>query len=272
MLKSNECNVLLFAAGLGTRLRPYTNDYPKPCWPLFKIPMGYYLLPYMKQLTIKNFVVNTFHLPAKVQGLYHKLNMNIQFSNETDFIKGSGGGYKQASLLFDLRQPTILANADEVLFTEDSAFITQALHQHQLNDHLATLIVMKHEKAGTEFGAIWCEGTTVKHIGKLSADFTNPQGWLPYHFIGIQILNNRILNEIEDNTESNIFYDVLIYKLNCNKVKIHLIDADWFEMGNVNDYASSKEKISQLKNQKVSVIEHFKNLEHFPLSDLSDLA
>ena len=59
----NNCDVMMFAAGLGTRLRPATNRHAKPVLPLNQIALGYYALPYLDCLEIKNFVVNTFHLP-----------------------------------------------------------------------------------------------------------------------------------------------------------------------------------------------------------------
>lgn len=270
MSKSNSesLSVMLFAAGLGTRLRPFTNDYPKPCWPLFQIPMGYFLFPYLKQVSYQNLVVNTFHLPEKIHDLYKKLNQNIQFSDESGFIKGSGGGIKQAEPLLKDSQTVLTANADEVFFTTEKDFLKKAHAQHLATKSFATLIVTEHPEAGKQFGAIWCDDQgRVLDIGKDPKDKTLK----PYHFIGLQFLDASVLDLIELNKEANIFYDVLIHHLKEKQVSIYPIKCDWYETGNLNDYTHTKTQIEKNKAQD-SYQEHLQFLKTLPLSNLSDLS
>lgn len=269
MSKSNSesLSVMLFAAGLGTRLRPFTNEYPKPCWPLFQIPMGYFLFPYLKQITYQNLVVNTFHLPEKIHELYGKLKQDIQFSDESEFIKGSGGGVKQAASL--LKSQTILtANADEVFFTKQKDFLKKAFEQHTTHKNFATLVVMKHPEAGKQFGAIWCDDHgRVLDIGKNPSD----PNLKPYHFIGLQFLDASVIDFVESNKEANIFYDVLIHHLKEKSVYIYELQCDWYETGNMSDYKHTKEQIEKNKAQDFYQ-EHLQFLKQLPLSNLSDLA
>lgn len=242
-----DLDVILFAAGLGTRLRPYTLETPKPAILLNEVPLGYYLLPYLEQISYRNLVVNTFHLPDKVHELYENLNLNIQFSDEDSFIKGSAGGIKAAEKFFQNSDVILAANSDEVLFCEDINFLTHALEAHVTNKNLATLIVMKHSEAGKKFGGIWCDQNKVLHIGK-DPDRTD---LAPYHFVGLQFLSPKILELIEPNQELNIFYDVLVHQLKGHKVQIYEISADWYETGNINDYMQAKAVINlKLKTNK----------------------
>lgn len=263
-----KANVLLFAAGLGTRLRPATDQYPKPVIPLFGIPLGYYLLPYFKKIAVDKYVVNTFHLPQQVKNCYSKLNLNIQFSNETDFIKGSGGGLKQVEGLIKNTSPIITANADEIIFAENTEFLNSALKKHLDEKALATLIVMNHPEAGNKFGGIWTEPNTsqVIAIGKEKPTAT-AKAW---HFVGLQILSPEIFSLIELNREQNIFYDVLIHHLKNKKIQIYPVKMDWYETGNLADYLDAKKQIAEKKDSAYK--NHFIELSKLPKSDLSDLA
>ncbi len=263
----NKCNVMMFAAGLGTRLRPATNSHPKPVLPLNQIALGYYALPYLDGLQIENFVVNTFHLPDQIHKLYKNTNLNIQFSDETDFIKGSGGGLKQAENKFNKNLPIVTMNADEVFFTAENNFLNAALNQHQNHSAIATLIVTEHSEAGHKFGAIWCEADKVIHIGKDKPNDTAK----PWHFIGLQIVSPEILNGIDPNKESNIFYDVLIHLLKTMTVQIYPIKCDWYEVGNLTDYQSAKNEINENLKTKEIYKSHYQKLNRLPKSQLGDL-
>lgn len=269
-MNESKINVLLYAAGLGTRLRPATLENPKPVIPLFGIPMGYYLLPYIIELPVDKFVVNTFYLPEKVHACYDKLRHGIFFSDETDFIKGSGGGLKQAENLLKNNNPILAANADEVFFTPDHQFLKKALEKHLSENALATLIVMNHPEAGKKFGGIWTEShgsENVISIGKESPS-TNARPW---HFIGLQILSPELFSMIESEKELNIFYDVLIHKLPTHKVQIYPVEMDWYELGNLADYQSAKNKIAFEKDINPIYKKHFTKLNALPKSNLSDL-
>ena len=121
-----ETNVFLLAAGQGTRFKPLTLKYPKPAIPFLNVPMGLYQFQYLKYIDVKNLVVNTFHLPEKIQNVYENqpyFKNKIHFSNETGFILGSAGGLKKASVHMDLSKPILMMNADEINFPKDREFL-----------------------------------------------------------------------------------------------------------------------------------------------------
>jgi mannose-1-phosphate guanylyltransferase len=265
-----KCNIMLFAAGLGTRLRPATLQHPKPCIPMLSIPMGYYLFPYLKALNVSQIIINTFHLPEQIHDLYQKINMNISFSDEKDFIKGSGGGLKQAEKLFaNNSDPVLVCNSDEVLFTTENNFLKNAFEKHQTQNYFATLIVMKHPLAGTQFGAIWADSSgRVVHIGKEAPT----EKATPWHFIGLQFLERDIFQMIKADQESNIFYDVLIHHLKEKKVQIYSIQAEWYETGNLADYTEAKKNIQNKLKDQAHYQNQFNELNLLPRSQISDLA
>lgn len=263
----DQMNCLLFAAGLGTRLKPFTLAHPKPTLPLFQIPLGYYVLPYLKNLNLQNTVVNTFHLPDQIESLYIKTIPDVQFSHEKNFIRGSAGGIKLATKYFEKQLPLLTINADEVFFAKDPDFIQKALDLHIKNQALATLVVCRHPEAGHKFGGIWTNQNKVVHIGKEKPN----QSTSVFHFLGLQIINPQLFPHLNEQTESNIFYDVLIHKLNTDLVQVFEIDCDWYEVGNLQDYLSAKNEIKKRKDTDSVYINHFKELANFPKTEMEDL-
>lgn len=246
-------NIFFLAAGLGTRLRPLTEKYPKPCVPFLNVPMGLYPFRFLDTLTIGACVANTHHLPEKIQQLYRnqKYFCDMQFSNETGSILGSAGGLKKASAYFNENETILMMNADEVFFTEKRNFLKLAYQQHIQNGNLATLVTMKHPEAGKKFGAIWCDGHKVRHIGKTSQD----KNLQPWHYIGLIFLDKKVLSLILDGIETNIFYDILIHELSSGTVEIYDLDCRWYETGNPLDFLeANREVLKTLDSETLSFI------------------
>ena len=250
-------NVLILAAGLGTRLRPVTFTVPKPCVPFLNVPMGLYNFRFLKHLNISQLVVNTYHLPDKIKELYTSqpyYKNPIQFSNEACQILGSAGGLKKASSLFSTEgdDTILMLNADEILFDIREEFLQEAYQFHVKENNYATLVTMSHPEAGKKFGGIWCNGSRVENIGKSAT--SNQQK--PQHYIGMIFLNRSALAEIPENKEVNIFYDFLIHKLATEKVQNFNIDCTWFETGNFHDYFEASQYILK-KYESDSALQKF---------------
>ena len=244
-------NLFLLAAGLGTRLLPFTEKTPKPAIPFLNVPMGLYQFQYLSEMQhqLSSFTVNTHHLPLLVEDLYNSqpyLKMKPKFSLEAGKILGNGGALKKAQSLMTPGHPILLMNADEVYFSENKGYMLELLEQHTRTKALATLAVMKHAQAGKTFGAIWCDqDKSVKHIGKTSTD----EKLIPWHYIGGCILSWEVLSHIKEDTEQNILYDVLFPFL--HRLNIFELKCDWFETGNKDDLLlATQQMLAQLPQQK----------------------
>src|SRR6478609_5088132 len=62
----------VLGAGLGTRLRPLTEDLPKPLIPIFQKPLITFVLDHLIDAGIKSFVVNTHHRPEAFRDFFSK--------------------------------------------------------------------------------------------------------------------------------------------------------------------------------------------------------
>ena len=113
MLKQdhNKITAFILAAGLGTRLKPYTDTMPKPMVPLSGIPLIGHIFDRLKQSGIINVVVNLHH-KADILRDYFKTrpDINITESFETELLETGGGAKKALPLLGN--NPFLMINGD----------------------------------------------------------------------------------------------------------------------------------------------------------------
>jgi len=128
---------MIFAAGLGTRFKPWTDHHPKA----LAIVNGKSLLQrnieYLQQYGIRDIIVNVHHFAEQVKDAIHVnkgWGSNISISDETDEVLETGGGLKKAAWFFDAGSFLVI-NADILTDLDLNRMI--ALH-HQ-NKSLATL-------------------------------------------------------------------------------------------------------------------------------------
>ena len=237
-------NVMLLAAGLGTRLRPYTLHTPKPAIPWLSIPLGYYSLGFLEDIKIDKLVVNIHHLPKQIEDLYVNLGYPVEFSDETDKILGSGGGLRKALPKFIGKGSFLVSNADEIMFSENPYIMKEVLRFHEWHKGMATLLAMPHPEVGHKFGGLWGQfkSSTEFQIHKFSK--TAVDGMQGLHFTGIMVLRDEIARYFlkDPMSEENILYETLtralqegeqVYAYSCPELH-------WFETGNPHDFLAAE--------------------------------
>ena len=91
----------VLGAGLGTRLRPLTEDLPKPLISIFQRPLITFVLDHLLEAGVKSFVINTHHRAAAFQELFAGGNYRghaVQLVHEPEIL-GTGGGIKNVEAL-----------------------------------------------------------------------------------------------------------------------------------------------------------------------------
>jgi NDP-sugar pyrophosphorylase family protein len=137
---------MILAAGLGTRLRPLTDDRPKALVEIAGQTMLEITLKRVRDFGIQEVIVNAHHFADRiVQYLkaHHDFGMRIEVSRE-DVLLDTGGGLKKATPFFlegGGSEPFLLHNVD-VLSTID---LGEMLRAHERRDALATLAVQARE-------------------------------------------------------------------------------------------------------------------------------
>src|SRR4051794_33659462 len=91
----------VLGAGLGTRLRPLTEDLPKPKIPIYQKPLMTFGLDHLHQAGVRSFVINTHHLAPKIESLFPGRTYRgcpLSLVHEPDIL-GTGGGIRNVRSL-----------------------------------------------------------------------------------------------------------------------------------------------------------------------------
>jgi NDP-sugar pyrophosphorylase family protein len=138
---------MVLAAGLGTRLRPLTNDRPKALVKVAGRTLLEITLTRLRSFGIHNVIVNVHHFADMVIGYLKENNnfgMRVEISRE-EVLLDTGGGLKKAAWFFRDRliaqEPFVLHNVD-IISTID---LHQMLQLHRESQALTTLAVQKRE-------------------------------------------------------------------------------------------------------------------------------
>jgi len=130
---------MVFAAGVGSRLRPLTDGRPKALVDIGGVPMLEIVIRRLIRAGVDEMVVNVHHFPEKIEEfLKAKKNFGIrvELSRETELLE-TGGGLKRVAPFFADGRPFIVHNVD-VLCDLDLA---RLVHAHESGGALATLSV-----------------------------------------------------------------------------------------------------------------------------------
>lgn len=201
---------MILAAGLGTRLRPLTNDRPKALVELAGRTLLEITLARLRSVGVTQFIVNTHHFPGLIEEFLSTRSypgLNIEISPESTLLD-TGGGLKNASWFFlrhesdtgpETDKPFIVHNVD-VLSTIDLAAM---LRFHVENGALATLAMQDRP---TSRYLLFDEDS---HLCGLRAGFTGPPELVrpaatvqALAFSGIHIISPRIFSHL---TETGAF-------------------------------------------------------------------
>jgi len=136
---------MIFAAGMGSRLKPLTNQIPKALAEVGGRTMLEHSIRHLISYGFTEIIINLHHFPDQIKRTLQKNNnfgAQITFSEESDELLDTGGGLKKASGFFD--EDSFLAYNVDILTNVDlNAFI----RYHIEKSALATLFVRERQSS-----------------------------------------------------------------------------------------------------------------------------
>jgi NDP-sugar pyrophosphorylase family protein len=136
---------MILAAGLGTRLKPFTDNHPKALAPVNGKPLLQRNIEYLQQYGYDDLIINVHHFAEQITDIIFKNNgwgSKITISNESDMVLETGGGLLKAAHFFkETNLPFLLMNVD-ILTDLDLHNMLKFHEQHQA---LATLAIRRRE-------------------------------------------------------------------------------------------------------------------------------
>ena len=145
---------MIFAAGLGTRLKPITDTMPKALVPVCGQPLLYHVISKLVAAGYDDLVVNVHHFPDRIIHYLHshEFGAKIAVSDERDYLRETGGGIKYAAplLLDSSTPPSASLRMTEVPFLVHNVDIVSNLDLGWLRERhrpeaLATVVVSERK-------------------------------------------------------------------------------------------------------------------------------
>ena len=191
---------MIFAAGLGTRLKPLTDHMPKALVPVAGKPMLEHVIQKLITFGCDEIVINVHHFADQIIDFVKEKNnfgITIHISDETDMLLDTGGGIKKAASFF--HEPFLIHNVD-ILSNVD---LKSLYEYHLTNGNDATLLVSPRK---TVRYLLFDERNRL--CGWVNKDTlqTKPEGFIyqpevqkEYAFSGIHIVSPTLFNYMGEN-------------------------------------------------------------------------
>lgn len=170
------------SAGLGTRLRPLTDNLPKGLVKVSGRPLITYALEHLRSLGIEEVIINTHHASECWESAFPSktwADIKITFLHEPVCLE-TGGGIKNAEIFFSDVDDFIVYNSDVI----SNVDLKELYDFHVSHNSLATLVL---RSSGFPLQIILSGDKRIKHI-QVSPDDEDTQRYL---FTGIHILSQK---------------------------------------------------------------------------------
>jgi NDP-sugar pyrophosphorylase family protein len=226
---------MILAAGLGTRLKPWTDRHPKALAEVNGVSLLGRNLRYLQEHGINEVVVNVHHFADQIVEAvkrYDGWGSRIYFSDEQDEVLETGGGLVKAANYFKSETDFVLMNVD--ILTNMN--LTAMIQDHLTKQSMATLAVsnrsssrcllFNHEQQMVG----WRNNATGEEKGPV-LKMNNHEGIYPMAFSGIHVLNNSIFSSIK---RTGKFSMIDVYLDLCSTHSIKMFDhsgADLIDVG-----------------------------------------
>jgi NDP-sugar pyrophosphorylase family protein len=132
---------MILAAGLGTRLKPFTDKHPKALAVVNNKTILQRNIEYLASFGITEILINVHHFADQLIDFVKKnkgFGSNISFSDERDEVLETGGGIKKARWFFEKDKESFIVMNVDVLTDMN---LNKMIAQHQSDQALATLAV-----------------------------------------------------------------------------------------------------------------------------------
>lgn len=189
---------MILAAGLGTRLRPFTENHPKALYPVDGKPLLVHALEHVRSAGITEVIINVHHFAGQIIDFLlenRNFGMDISISDETGQLLETGGGLKKAAWFFEGAGLALVRNAD-ILSDLD---LRALMRQHRDTGALATLAV--RDRSTSRYFLFDNNGRLCGWENRKSGEKVlcgENAGLMPYAFSGIQVLDPKIFGLIEE--------------------------------------------------------------------------
>lgn len=185
---------MVLAAGLGTRLRPLTEERPKPAVPFGLRPLACETLDVLARFGVTEVAINVHHLAEHLPRLLEPhlpAGMRVRYLHEPELLGTGGALANAAEWLCEPGEPVIVMNSD-IVFAPDLA---AALAHHRALGAIATM-VLRPDVNARRFGAVEidADGRVRRLLGRPESVETLEERM----FTGVHVLSPRAFGDLPE--------------------------------------------------------------------------
>lgn len=227
--------VFLMAGGFGTRLRPLTNNCPKPMLKVGDKPILELIMLNFISAGFYKFYISTHFMPDVIEDYFgdgRQWGVDIQYIYEEEPL-GTGGAL---GLLphGEINLPIFVMNGD--LLT--SLNIESFLEFHEKNESVATMCVREYEHQ-VPYGVISCKGSRVNTM-------IEKPTYKYFVNAGIYLLNPELVKSVKPGTKVDM-PTLLESEINSGKlVNMFPVHEYWLDIGRMDDFKKAQNEIGQI--------------------------
>jgi dTDP-glucose pyrophosphorylase len=228
---------VIMAGGSGTRLRPLTEDMPKPMLPLGGKPLMELVIEQLRQVGIRRVNITTHYKPEIISNHFgdgSSFGVELNYVNE-DKPLGTGG----ALGLIDAPTETMLVINGDILTQVD---FRAMLAYHQEHRAVMTVAVRQYD-IKVPYGVIECEGSRVATLKE------KPQMHLLVN-AGVYLLEPTVYEFIPKRKHFNMT-DLIQWLLDSDRIVVSFpIIEYWLDIGQLVDYAKAQNDVENGRLEK----------------------
>jgi MurNAc alpha-1-phosphate uridylyltransferase len=220
-------DVMLLAAGLGTRLRPITETIPKPLVPVAGMPLIERIMVNARAEGVTRFVANAHYRADQVLAHFGGL---LKVNREAELL-GTGGGVKAALPMLH-SDPFFVMNTDAFWPAGSDAPLERMRARHADADDIVLLCVQPHRATGFGRSHDFC----LDPMGLITLDYG-----APVIYAGVALMGKGLFAETPDGAFSlNRLFEAALERESLKGV---VLDAPWFHVGDPEALAAAEKAL-----------------------------
>ncbi len=229
---------MVLAAGLGTRMRPLTDQTPKPLIEVAGKPLIDYALDRFAAAGVAKAVVNVHHLAEQIEAhLATRSEPQIIFSDERDLLLETGGGLKKARTHFGNR-PIFCTNTDAIILDatgpEACGLLADAWDETRMD---ALLLLIPSELTSGYVGKGDFEQDEEGRLAFRQGDHA------PFVFTGLQLISPALIDEGPEGP----FSTKILWERAAGRGRLFgaRMDGFWMHVGDADGLAAAEARLKE---------------------------
>jgi len=216
---------LILAAGLGTRMRPLTDDRPKALIEVGGKALIDHMIDRLKTAGVRRFVVNVHYFADRLEAhLAQRRDIDLIISDERDKLLETGGGLKKARPLLG-EDAVFVANIDSVWVEDQADTALERLKSGWQPERMEALLLLAHMARSSGFDG--AGDFFLADNGQLR--FRDQAASAPYAYMGVHITRPSIVDSMA--TDAFSLTPLWRQKAEQNRLYGVVMDGDWMHVG-----------------------------------------